>query len=175
MITRSETSKYPDLHLRMSATTFENAGEIATRRTILPVNKKTYGPRHIVVSGGFEMIYPDSTEPNESSYAPVVYPNRDSYTTNLIQFQALVDNSKYYCVIPETGYEINYTVKTVLSNTEFILPIGYVCVVVGGTHKVNDIQHNNTYGVYALQNNTALLVPDSNVSVYCFKAVEITK
>lgn len=173
MITRSETNKYPLLNIRISATTFEKAGEIATRRTKLPVDKKTYGPRHMVVTGGFKMTYPDSPEQEESSMAPVVYPNRDSYTTNLIQLEALVDNSKYYCVIPNIGYEIEYSVLDVKQANTVTLPVGHMCFVFGGVHLINNEPQSDSCGIYVLENNSVELTANADISVYMFKAVPI--
>lgn len=173
MITRSETNKYPALNIRISATTFEKAGETATRKTVLPVNKKTYGPRHMVVSGGFKMIYPDSLEQEDIGMVPTVYPIRDAYASNTLQFEALADNSKYYCVIPYTGYEIEYDVINVESTNSVTLPIGHICFVFGGQHTINNEIQNTSCGIYVLENNSVELTANVDVSVYAFRAVAI--
>lgn len=173
MITRSETNKYDSLNIRISATTFEKAGEIATRRTKLPVDKKTYGPRHMVVAGGFRMMYPNTSEIEDIGMVPTVYPVRNSYDANTLQFEALADNSKYYCVIPFTGYEIEYNVLNVNAGSSITLPVGHICFVFGGAHTINNQVQDVPYGVYALENNSVELTANADISVYVFKAVAI--
>lgn len=173
MITRSQVSTYPSLNMRVTATTFEKTGETATRKTLLPVTKKTYAPRHMVVSGGFKMVYPDSLEQEDIGMVPTVYPIRDEYAAKMLQFEALADNSKYYCVIPDNGFEIQSSIDNVKANTQFTLPIGSICFVFGGAHSINNELQNVEYGVYALENNDVSLTANTDLSVYIFKAVPI--
>lgn len=171
-------NSFPDLGLRVHTTIYENAGDQATRKLTKPgLSSTTYARRHCVISGGFNVTYPNDSYPMEKGSDIVndlgicIWPTVELKNIQEFTIIATNDNSAYHCFVPLDNKQIQHSVETLTKNTNYIAKQGSVYCT-NADYKLNGItQKAGTLIVCSTQDAT--IIPQSDGVIAKFTAVSV--